>query len=388
MNSRVIQSIMRDRKIAYLITNQDLNVVETGGAPGVLFGEHQTVLMRSLPELAPELVGLEDVLTDILTGDLPRFELAWVNRETALGETIYLNLIFLPYQDSKGQIFGLIHVVEDVTEMGLVNQQMAQRRNELRLLQDQLTHQNLKLAAANAELQRLAEVKSQFVAVAAHELRSPLTAIYSCLEMFLEDELGPLAGEQRKYLEYMYRSIKRLMIVTNDLLDVTRIEAERVEMVLRPTDLTDLVRTLAAEFESQLETKALRFALNIPADLPLALCDQARTAQIVGNLLSNAIKYTHSGGQITVGLALAEEGFLQVSVADTGVGIAAEDHVRLFERFFRAGSASLTEATGAGLGLHIVRSLAELHGGRVWFESELGKGSTFHVTFPIADREL
>jgi signal transduction histidine kinase len=136
-----------------------------------------------------------------------------------------------------------------------------------------------------------------------------------------------------------------------------------------------------------LEGRAQPLTLCIPSDLPPALCDEARAAQIIGNLLSNASKYTPRGGQIAVTVALAEEdGFLEVSVADNGVGIPANDQPRLFDRFFRAQSAVLTGASGAGLGLHITRSLIELHGGHIWFESELGKGSTFHVAFPIADR--
>jgi signal transduction histidine kinase len=135
-----------------------------------------------------------------------------------------------------------------------------------------------------------------------------------------------------------------------------------------------------------LEGRAQQFTLRIPSDLPSALCDEARAAQIIGNLLSNASKYTPRGGQIAVTVAFAEEGgFLEVSVADNGVGIPANDQPRLFDRFFRAQSAVLTGASGAGLGLDITRSLIELHGGRIWFESELGKGSTFHVTFPITD---
>jgi signal transduction histidine kinase len=148
-----------------------------------------------------------------------------------------------------------------------------------------------------------------------------------------------------------------------------------------------LVKAIAVEYGRQLEGRAQQFTLLIPSDLPPALCDEARAAQIIGNLLSNASKYTSQGGQIVVTVRPAEEdGFIKVSVADTGVGIPVEDQPKLFTRFFRAQSAVLTRASGAGLGLYIVRSLIELHGGRIWFESELGKGSTFYVTFPIADR--
>jgi signal transduction histidine kinase len=386
MDSTLSHLILRNCEIAYAITDDALTVVEVGGEGDILCNDHEVCLGQSLPDLVPELVGLEDVLADILGGDLPRFELAWANRETADGQTIYLTLVELPYRDRTGQIAGILHVAQDVTEMGMVDRQLAQSRNELRLLQDQLTRQNLELAAANAELRRLDELKSAFVSVAAHELRTPLAPIRGYVEMLLDEEVGSLTDDQREYLQTVERSACRLLTLTSNLLDVTRIEAGRVELILQPTDLPALVEAVVAEYGPQLEGRAQPLTLRVPSDLPPALCDEARAAQIIGNLLSNASKYTPRGGQIAVTVALAEEdGFLEVSVADNGVGIPATDQPRLFDRFFRAQSAVLTGASGAGLGLDITRSLIELHGGRIWFESELGKGSTFHVTFPITD---
>ena len=387
MDPTVAQFILQDRKIAYAITDRNLNVVEVSGTADIFRNDHKASLGRSLLDLVPELVGSEPVLADILAGELPRFELAWVNRETAEGQTVYLTMVDLPYRDRTGRIIGLIHLVEDVTETGTLQQRLAQHRNELRLLRDQLGRQNLELAAANTELRRLDELKSTFVSVAAHELRTPLASTSGFVEMLLDEELGPLTDDQREYLEIVQGSARRLLTISNNLLDATRIEAGWIELVLQPTNLPALVETVAAEFRPCLEAKAQRLTLRAPPGLPLALCDETRAAQIIGNLLSNASKYTPQGGLITVSLAPAEEdGFLEISVADNGIGIPAEDQARLFCRFFRAESAYLIEANGAGLGLYITRSLVELHGGRIWFESEPGKGSTFHVTFPIADR--
>jgi signal transduction histidine kinase len=132
-------------------------------------------------------------------------------------------------------------------------------------------------------------------------------------------------------------------------------------------------------------TKAQHLALQDAPDLPQALCDPTRAAQIIGNLLGNAIKYTPREGLIRITVDLApEEGFLQVSVADNGVGIAPEDQDKLFRRFFRAASATQTRASGTGLGLYIARSLVELHGGRIWLDSDPSTGSVFYVTFPIS----
>jgi signal transduction histidine kinase len=236
-------------------------------------------------------------------------------------------------------------------------------------------------------LQRLDEMKSMFVSVAAHELRTPLASISGYVEMLLDEEVGSLTNDQREYLDIVQGSAHRLLTITNNLLDVTRMEAGRIELVLQPTELPALVEAVVAEFEPQLEAKAQRLTLRASPDLPLALCDEMRAAQIIGNLLSNASKYTHQGGLITISVTRAEEeGFLRVSVKDNGVGIAVEDQVKLFSRFFRAEKAGVTQASGAGLGLFITRSLVELHGGRIWFGSQPDKGSTFHVTFPMADR--
>ncbi len=386
MDPSILQTVLRDRKVAYAVTDRELSVLETGGAVDALWGDQRALLGRSLCDLVPELAGSEAALADVLDGDLPRFELAWVNRPAVDGHTIYLTMVNLPHRDQDGQIVGLIHLEQDVTEEGTMQQRLIQRRNELHLLQAQLARQNMALAAANAELRRLDQVKSMFVSVAAHELRTPLAPISGYVEMLLDGDFGPLADAQRERLEVVEANVRRLMTLTSNLLDETRIETGHVELVLRPTDLRALVDVVVAEYQPQFESKAQRFTLHAAPDLPDALCDETRAAQIIANLLSNASKYTPAGGLIGIHLKPADEaGFLQVSVFDDGVGMTVEDQERLFERFFRAESAALTQASGAGLGLHITRSLVELHGGRIWFESQTGRGSTFHVTFPVVE---
>jgi signal transduction histidine kinase len=384
MGPTVADMILQDRGVAYVITDRGLKVAGTGGAVELFGGDRRVALGQSLFDLTPELVGCEEVLDDILSGDLPRFQLDWVNRETGTGETIYLTMVTLPYRDAAGEIVGVVHTIVDDTAIGVTNQRLAQSRNELRLLQSQLTRQNVELAAANAELRRLARVKSQFASVAAHELRTPLTSIAGYLEMLLGNEFGPLTDEQQRSLGMVNEATHRLQSLSDRLLDLTRIESERVELVLQPVDLSDLIETLAAEFHPQLDASDQRLVLHISPTLPLALCDVVRTRQIISNILSNASKYTSQGGVITVSLQLAEEeGFLELSVADNGVGIPPEDQPELFTPFFRAKSATMSGSKGVGLGLYITRSLVEQHGGRIWFESELDTGSTFHVTFPL-----
>ncbi len=383
MNALPTHVVLEDRKITYCITDRDLHVIEVGDAARLLAGAGD-VLGRSLLEITPELVGSEGALADILAGKLPRFELAGVNRTTDDQRIIYLTMVSLPYNNSTGRVSGVIHLMQDMTDLISVEQHVTQQRNELRLLRDELNRRNQQLAAANAELQSLDEMKSKFVAIAAHELRSPLTAIAGYLEMLIDDGADFFTDLQRDYLNIIQSSTRRLLSVTNDLLDLTRIEAGRLELVLQPADLGALLRAVAHEYAAQIEAKAQRLTLMIPDGLPAVLCDGLRTSQILGNLISNATEYTPAGGEIAIKLGQApDEGFLLVTVRDSGMGIPAAEQKRIFERFFRASGAAAAGA--AGLGLHIARALVELHGGKIWLESEVSQGATFCVTFPVTD---
>ena len=258
--------------------------------------------------------------------------------------------------------------------------------NELRLLQDELDQRTLELAAARAELHSLDQIKSAFISTAAHELRSPLTALSGYLELLHDNDTSNLTDQQKNYLLVIEESTQRLVSIINDLLDVTRIESGRVALVLQATDLAGLIEQATAAYADQLRDREIQLTLDTPAGLPPALCDETRTSQILDHLLSNAVKFTQLGGSITVSLERAsEDGFLLLVVEDSGVGIPRSEHDRIFERFYRASNAAYSGAAGAGLGLHIARALIELHGGRIWLESDVERGSTFYVTLPIAD---
>ena len=155
---------------------------------------------------------------------------------------------------------------------------------------------------------------------------------------------------------------------------------------MRPTDLAALIASTIAEHAAEFAEKELEVTLNLPAGLPEALCDITRARQILNHLLNNAIKFTRSGGSIAVCLGRdAEEGYLLLTVADSGIGIPTAEQDKVFERFYRASNVTYIGAAGAGIGLHIARALIELHGGRIWLESDIDRGATFYVTFPIAD---
>ncbi len=385
--SVIAQAILQDKQIAFAITDYNLTITELNDTLDFFHSPlTHTAVGTPLTRLVPELFGSDDTLDDILSGKLPRFELSCINRETRDGKAQYLNLICLPHKDSNGRIRGILFLVQDISEVGDIQQQLTQHRNDLRLLQKQLVEQNINLVSANRELQRLSDMKSTFVSIAAHELKSPLTAIVGYSELLLDGTYGELNAEQVEVLQIMLQSAGRLQDIAETLLLTAKIDTGRIELTLQPMDMAALINDLIKEFAPQVNAQSHNLTFNAEPNLPYALCDKDQAQLIISNLLGNATKYTAPEGQIDINLSSANgSGFLQVSVADTGMGIPRKDQDKLFERFFRAANASMTGASGTGLGLYIVKSLVELHGGQIWFESEENKGTTFYVTFPIAD---
>lgn len=380
------QVVLWDRRIAYAVTDRNLHVQQVRGTPKALQGDPGSWLGKSLLDLVPGLLGSEDALQDILAGVLPRLEIPWVNRDGDEGKTTYLTLVDLPCRDITGAIVGLIHVMQDVTEGGVLEQRLMQHRNDLRLMEKAQREQNAQLLAANTELRRLDEAKSTFVSLAAHELRTPLASITGYVEMLLDGDAGQLNAAQTEYLSTIDASAQRLLRITRDLLDVARIESGRLQLSLQTADLRALLTEVAVEQKPQLEARSQQIHLTAPDDVPPALVDPQRTIQVVSNLVSNASKYAPAGTKITVILQKADDepGFLRVAVTDEGEGVPLEDQSRLFRPFFRGTSAQITGVPGTGLGLYIAKSLVELHGGHISLESRPGIGATFAATFPIA----
>jgi signal transduction histidine kinase len=237
------------------------------------------------------------------------------------------------------------------------------------------------LEALNRRLEDVNQLKSEFVTVVSHELRTPLTAITGYIELLLEGQMGPLVVAQRQCLDMVTHNADRLVELIDDLLDIARIEAGKVELKRTTLDLARLIQEVAMVLRPQIEAKGQRLTLELAAALPATSGDAERVRQILTNLLSNAHKYTPPGGHITVA-ARREAGRVRIDVHDTGIGLSPEDQARLFTKFFRAQHPMTREVGGTGLGLAITHSLVELHGGAITVTSVPGQGSTFSFTLP------
>jgi signal transduction histidine kinase len=236
----------------------------------------------------------------------------------------------------------------------------------------------------NAERAGLEQAMSEFVATASHELRGPLTSLRGFVEL-LGRSSENMSERQREFVQIILRSTERLNDMVGELLDVARIEIDRVELERRPVDVGDAVREVAQLMGPRLLAKHQRLEVHVAPSLPLALADPARLQQIVGNLLTNAHLYTGSYGSIRVS-AQSDGEWIELSVRDTGMGMAPEQIDRVFERFYRADHGPHVPP-GTGLGLSIVKSLVELHEGRIEVESAPGRGSTFRVLIPAVAPE-
>lgn len=251
------------------------------------------------------------------------------------------------------------------------------------------TEETLGVVAVLRDISKEAEVerlKNEFISTVSHELRTPLTSIkgYADLLVSGNPRVGELNPLQDRFVKVIQSNANRLAELVNDILEISRIETGRLKIEPETLDVLELIREVAVSFEGQLVQKSLDLALNLPEQLPQVYTDRGRLTQVLVNLIGNAWQYTPEGGKIEVSAGLWGDRFVQVDVADTGIGIPEEDLDHIFERFFRSERHEVQLVEGSGLGLSITKSFVELLGGDIWVKSEVNSGTTFSFSIPLA----
>jgi len=262
------------------------------------------------------------------------------------------------------------------TEEGLLVTAIIRDITERKRLEEKARHKD--------RLEDILHFKSEFIANMSHELRTPLNSIIGFSEL-LEDQLaGPLTDKQRGYIHNVWTSGKHLLDLINDILDLSKVEAGKIELHVETFPLREALVAALTMVRPQTAKKRISLRSEIVAETRVT-ADPLRFKQIMYNLLSNAIKFTPEGGQVTVAARTAQEAFVEIAVTDTGIGIRTEDLPKLFREFSQVGGEHTREQQGTGLGLALSKRLVELHGGQIWVESEgENKGSTFIFTLPIS----
>jgi signal transduction histidine kinase len=314
------------------------------------------------------------VVTSILLALLLGFVISWS--------------FILPVQEAHGFLtevskgnFQATISVPNRDEFGDLADRMNQMSRELHSLYENQRAAAQELQVLNERLRQASNAKSEFLANMSHELRTPMNAILGFNEMLLDGIYGEIPEQMREPLMDVQVNGKHLLNLINDVLDLSKIEAGRMELALEEYSVQDLVETVSASLRSLASEKGLTFVTEVQPDIALAYGDGKRILQCLMNLAGNALKFTKSG-QVKISVEQTQE-MLQYSVSDTGIGIPKEQIENVFGEFRQVDAAITREFGGTGLGLSITKKFVEMHGGRIWVESELGKGSTFSFEIPL-----
>lgn len=294
----------------------------------------------------------------------------------------WLRFTAAPLRGPGGEIVGAIETLQDVTERKQAEMALTKAYEEM---EQRVAERTRDLTEANLKLKELDRLKSLFIASMSHELRTPLNSIIGFTGIILMGMAGELTEEQRKQLTMVKNNAHQLLALINDVIDVSKIEAGSVELLIEEFDLITLVQELKDSFTLATDDKGLEMTLTMP-DTLIIKSDERRTKQIITNLVSNAVKFTDNG-KIALKV-VKEDRMAEVSVEDTGIGIKEEDMDRLFLAFSRIHVDGVLIREGTGLGLYLSKKIANFLGGELTAKSEFGRGSTFTFTVPLNYEEV
>jgi len=262
------------------------------------------------------------------------------------------------------------------TEEGLLVTAIIRDITERKRLEEEVRHKQ--------RLEDILRFKSEFIANMSHELRTPLNSIIGFSELLEDQQFGPLNEKQQRYVHNVWTSGRHLLDLINDILDLSKIEAGKIELHMETFSLREALVAALTMVRPQAAKRRISIRSEIVAEMTTVTADPLRLKQIMYNLLSNAIKFTPEGGHVTVTARLVEDAFAEIAVTDSGIGIKAEDILKLFQEFVQIDSFLGKQHEGTGLGLALTKRLVELHGGKIWAESlGPGQGTTFTLTLPI-----
>jgi signal transduction histidine kinase len=306
---------------------------------------------------------------DILNSDISSTETDNIEvKENIEGSDFWFNITFLPLHDNYENKIGQMVTISNITERKYAEE-------ELRKAIDKANYLAVEAEKANT-------AKSTFLANMSHELRTPLNSIIGFSDILLEGKTGSLNEKQIRYISNVSNSGKHLLLVINDILDISKIEAGRMEFSSDSVSIHETTNEVLMACSSLASSKGIKLKQNIDCSIKTIKADRVKLKQILYNLISNAIKFTPAGGKVTLNIKSDHENIF-FEVIDTGEGISKEDQNKLFTVFGQLDTANNRRHEGTGLGLAIVKSLVEMHNGKVWIESEIGKGSTFAFEIPV-----
>jgi PAS domain S-box-containing protein len=367
-----------------------------GFRPDQLAGMERGGLLTALDERSRTPGALRDFLSEALAPGDGEQRLEGVEISTP-GRAL-LDLLAGPVRSPSGEIVGRILTARDVTaradmeaslraslgDLGRAKGELEAAYRDLTEAQSTLSSRNQQLETLNAELKSLDEMKSALLANVSHELHTPLVSIKGYTEMILKRRLGPLTPEQDRGLGVALKNIDRLVEMIDNLLSFSRMEKGETQLHLEDVPFWQLVDEAVELVGERIRKKNVTVTTQYETDDLMIRADRTKMGQVLTNLLTNAVKFNHEGGRITIAARRGDRGFIEVDIADTGIGIPTEEQEKIFERFYQVDSSASRRYEGTGIGLSIVRDILRLHGCAIRVASEPGKGSVFTFTLPLA----
>jgi len=360
-----LRSVVQTAKDAISITDSRGNIIFWNGAAEAMFGyTSDEIIGKPVSILMPErfrTIFADAFKKTVLSGEVQSHEaIAERVGRRKDGSEFPIEISDAQWKNKEGVFFTSI--MRDITERKRMEEALQEKTRQLE-------------AASQA--------KSKFLASMSHELRTPLNAVIGFSELLLDGVPGEINDEQRDCLNDILSSGQQLLNLINDVLDLSKIEAGRMELKLENLKLVDVIDEVVSTVTPMLDENKHKLAVSVGDGLPQVHADKSRLRQILLNLLGNAIKFTPPGGQLGIKVT-REDDWCQVSVADNGIGIKKEDQEQIFEVFTHAETLPEEKKEGTGLGLALTKQFVEAIGGRIWVESEYGKGSKFTFTLPLA----
>jgi len=377
------------KRISLSSTNEAKRAQEASAVPfseiDIPYESSGNLLIKTLKTKSPQVTHYwPDIFKPVLSA-----EQALANQKAAGIKTSLMYPVIVNDEAIGVLIFSLIKEEDEVSEeekdlisgftdiVGLAVQNSK--------LYSSVEEKSKDLRVANLKLKQLDKLKDEFVSIASHELRTPLTVIRSYVELLITGKAGKLNTKQYEYLERVFASSNRLANLVSTMLDLSRIESGRIKLAKENVDITDLVNEVVAEMKAKAEEQKIDLTITGFNERTLLLADKERIREVMINLVGNALKYTPTGGSVGISMTINEKE-ITISIKDTGIGISQANMDKLFKKFGIIGSEYSVKKgiTSTGLGLYLSQQLVQLHGGKIWVESEgEGKGSTFIFSLPI-----
>lgn len=384
--SRQIGEMLKSEQAAFFVRYNDTQRVSAGTVHHTSLSEQDA---HHLDEYI-EKMGNEVIVTELLpdNGSIRRL---LTSRKIAILMPLTNRGIILGYLALGGQRTGnytnrdikVLKTVSDELVIAIQNALSVQEVRDINVhLQQRINAATKELKASNTQLKRLDEAKDEFLSMASHQLRTPLTSVKGFISMVIDGDLGPISPQQQKVLEQAFDSSQRMVFLISDFLNVSRIQSGKFVIDKIPFDIVKLVHEEVDQLKDNAKTRGLEFVYEPPAHMPEVYADKDKLRQVMMNFMDNALYYSPKGGKVTIRLYKDASGIV-FKVIDSGIGVPKEEQEKLFTKFFRAKNAQQQRPDGTGIGLYMAKKVIVGHEGSLIFESKEGKGSTFGFRLPL-----